>query len=213
VGGATASATAQPSAPSGLHFLPMEAASYVNYDFIPADTTHLKNEGFCVIDHLFGKYKHLEERMSQWLKDNWNDWNAASDDDEFLSGLDETDWDEFGRLKRNPFFTPGITPLTIQRLCIALTFSIMLLISPNNVFGSTYPKKNHNPFVYYAINIPCYLVDNKEKDEAGHNVVQSLIQRARPEDTKVSSVILGEEFETKANIYNENEIMDKYNEN
>ena len=72
VGKVTASATAGPSSSSGPSSMAMRAATYVDYDFIPADTTHLKNEGFCVIDRLLGKYKDLEERMAQWIKDNWN---------------------------------------------------------------------------------------------------------------------------------------------
>ena len=101
----------------------MRAATYVDYDFIPADTTHLKNEGFCVIDHLLGKYKDLEERMSQWIKDNWN--TGSDDDDEFMSGLCASDYDEFGCLLRRPFWTSskGITPLMVQTLCIAFDIS------------------------------------------------------------------------------------------
>ena len=38
-------------------------------------------------------------------------------------------------------------------------------------------NKNHEPFVYYAINNHCYLVDIKTKNEEGHNVVQYLIKK------------------------------------
>ena len=69
-------------------------------------------------------------------------------------------------------------------------------------------NKNHEPFVYYAINNHCYLVDMKTTNEEGHNVVQSLIKKARPEETKISSMILGDETEVKTNIYNDKEIFE-----
>ena len=40
--------------------MPMRNASYLNYDFIPHDTQHFKNQGFCVFDVFLNFYAQLK---------------------------------------------------------------------------------------------------------------------------------------------------------
>ena len=66
----------------------------------------------------------------------------------------------------------------VQTLCIAFDISHYAYDITRQCFLKHLSKnKNHEPFVYYAINNHCYLVDIKTKNEEGHNVVQSLIKK------------------------------------
>ena len=40
--------------------MPMRNASYLNYDFIPHDTQHFKDPGFCVFDVFLNFYAQLK---------------------------------------------------------------------------------------------------------------------------------------------------------
>jgi predicted N-acyltransferase len=48
--------------------MPMRNASYLNYDFIPHDTQHFKNQGFCVFDVFLNFYAQLKNIKNKYKR-------------------------------------------------------------------------------------------------------------------------------------------------
>ena len=62
--------TTTPTTSVSTSNMPMRAAKYVTYDFIPEDTKHFKHDGFCVIDVLLGVYANLPRNKKltrEWI--------------------------------------------------------------------------------------------------------------------------------------------------
>ena len=62
--------TREPPQTQATEDMPMKAADYVDYEFIPQDTTHFKHEGFCVVDVLLGAYAKLPRNKKltrEWI--------------------------------------------------------------------------------------------------------------------------------------------------
>ena len=201
-------------ASSGPQNMKMRSASYVDYDFIPSDDQHLKNEGFCVVDHLFGQYFPVIKKADRkWLiKQLYNTDDKAEFDDEgnYISpldiGVENMPPIQHYELINGEWVQPfdpkgGFTPMQIYRLCERLDISHYAFDITQKCFLKYVSKnKNYKPFVYFAVNNHCYLVDGKATDDDNHNVVQSLIKQARGIETNVNSNIFDKE-EPKNNIY------------
>ena len=128
----------------------MRSATYANYDFIPQDTTHLKDDGFCVVDVLLGVYGDLPRNKKltrEWIEEQCGYSSKAvgmplTDEDLERFQLenpayekDSANWevvtDDDGedgvvQLKRPTYtsqLSQGITPKMVHKMCVELDIS------------------------------------------------------------------------------------------
>jgi 5-methylcytosine-specific restriction endonuclease McrA len=143
--------TREPPKTQATEDMPMKAADYVDYEFIPQDTKHFKHEGFCVVDVLLGVYAKLPRNKKltrEWIMEQCKSNNQVyfeDDSDEARRMCElETDWvknkdnwiwvevdDDFSdtgkskalRLKKPPQAAQGITPRMVHKICVELDIS------------------------------------------------------------------------------------------
>jgi hypothetical protein len=61
----------QSGTPQNTANMPMRSANKHEYDFIPENTKHMKNEGFCVIDTFLAEYADLPRNKHKNITREW----------------------------------------------------------------------------------------------------------------------------------------------
>ena len=178
----------------------MKAVSPIDYSFVPADTSLLKNEGFCVLDQFLGIYS---ESIKHLTKDYFIDlcYKVRGEErpvkkeisalDVGIEGIEEEEdrpdvWN----------ISKGISPDMLKKICEIEDISHYCFDITRKCF-SKYVSRNRNfkALIYYCINNHMYWISDKENAEA-------LVKKARDVETKIKSHCIQED-ETKqtTNIY------------
>jgi hypothetical protein len=185
------------TASTGSQF--MKAVSPVEYSFIPADHSLLKNEGFCVLDQFLGIYGPLIKRLN---KDYFINLcylvrgeeqpakKIISDLDYGIPGLLEDDSDsEAWNIKQ------GVSPDMLKKICEHEGISHYCFDITRKCFSKSIAKsRNYPALIYYAINNHMYWIS--DKDEAIR-----LVNQAKDAETKIKSHVIEEDQKKRVNIY------------
>jgi hypothetical protein len=188
------------AAKEGTQF--MKAALPVDYSFVPADASLLKNTGFCVLDQFLGIYsetiKHLNkdyfinlcykvrgEIVPEKKEISLVDRGIDSDDDD-----DERP--DAWNIKK------GVSPDMLQKICAIMDISHYCYDITKKCFSKYISvNQNYKALIYYCINGHMYWVSDKEEAD-------KLVKRARNADVKIKSNCFKEDDkQTKHNIYND----------
>ena len=195
----------------------MKAVSPVDYYFIPANVSLLKNEGFCVLDQFLGIYGPLIKHMN---KDYFIDscykvrgeqhpakkivsrLDVGIDDECDEEGYREAYWAIHGESPDGDDceawnIKHGVSPDMLKKICEREDISHYCFDITRKCF-SKYISRNRNypALIYYCVNNHMYWIDNR--DEAN-----SLVQQAKDSETKIKSHCIQEDEHTKTNIYTE----------
>ena len=178
----------------------MKAVSPIDYSFVPADTSLLKNDGFCVIDQFLGIYG---ESIKHLTKDYFIDLcykvrgeqrpakKEISALDVGIEGIEDDD-----ELPDAWNISKGVSPDMLKKICELEDISHYCFDITRKCF-SKYVSRNRNfkALIYYCINNHMYWISDKEKADA-------LVKKARDVETKIKSHCIQED-ETKqtTNIY------------
>ena len=178
----------------------MKAVSPVEYSFIPADTSLLKNNGFCVIDQFLGIYgpliKHLtEDYFINLCYEVRGEVRPAkkiiSDLDYGIPGIEDDSEDESWTIKQ------GVSPDMLKKICEHENISHYCFDITRKCFSKHVSKnRNYPALVYYCVNNHMYWISDKDQ-------AYRLIQQARDTETKIKSHCIEEDEKKKTNIYTE----------
>jgi hypothetical protein len=175
----------------------MKAAAPVDYSFVPADTSLLKNNGFCVLDQFLGIYEPLIKHLN---KDAFIDLcyqvrgeqrpakKIISALDVGIEGIEDGSDSEAWTIK------DGVSPDMLKQICERLDISHYCFDITRKCFSKSISKnRNYPALIYYCINNHMYWISNR--DEAN-----SLTQQAKDAETKIKSHCIQEEATEKVNI-------------
>ena len=178
----------------------MRAASPVEYSFIPADYSLLKNNGFCVLDQFLGIYSPLIKHLT---KDYFIDLcyqvrgeqrpakKIISALDVGIEGIEDDSDTEAWNIK------DGVSPDMLKNICMREDISHYCFDITRNC-SSKHISKNRNfpALIYYCINNHMYWISNRQE-------ANTLVQQAKDTETKIKSQCIKEDETKKKNIYNE----------
>ncbi len=178
----------------------MRAASPVEYSFIPADYSLLKNDGFCVRDQFLGIYspliKHLTEDYFidlcyQVRGEQRPSKKIISALDVGIEGIEDDSDEEAWNIK------DGVSPDMLKNICMREDISHYCFDITRNCFSKHISKNRNFPaLIYYCINNHMYWISNRQ-------VANTLVQQAKDTETKIKSQCIKEDETKKKNIYNE----------
>ena len=181
----------------------MRAANPIEYNFFSQDTTHLKNNGFCVVDTFLGVYSPLIKSLDLDYLINLC-YKARGEqppvNKKYSNPLDVgiIDDDDFNNNK-GWTIDQGITPEMVNKICIELDITHYAFDITKQCFLKHIAKnRNYPALVYYAISGHMYYLSDK-------NLCLKLIRQSQTMTTKIKSMILDDEHETK-NIFEGREI-------
>ena len=178
----------------------MKSVSPIDYSFVPADTSLLKNDGFCVLDQFLGIYgesiKHLTKDyfIDMCYKVRGEERPAKKEISALDVGIEGIEDEEERPDVWN--ITKGISPDMLKKICEIEDISHYCFDITRNCF-SKYVSRNRNfkALIYYCINNHMYWISDKENAEV-------LVKKARDVETKIKShCIQEEENKQTTNIY------------
>ena len=214
--------TREPPKAQATEDMNMKSGKYVDYDFIPHDTTHFKEGGFCVVDVLLGVYAGLPRNKKltrEWIMERCQHQEYYAKDEECHEQAwkeDSSNWvwmdagDPLGGLSlrlRRPF--PGISPRMVYNMCVELDISHYAFDLTGKCFLKHVckGKNNHGPaLVHYAIDNHMYYLDRGAENDKGVNIVQSLVKEAVAMETNHQSCMLKPDATEKVNVFAKYEI-------
>ena len=181
----------------------MKGASNVEYSFIPADTSLLKNEGFCVLDQFIGIYgpmiKHLTNehfiKMCYQVRGEVQpEKKKISELDIGIEGIDDDSDEEAWNIK------DGVSPEMLKKICEIEDISHYCFDITRKCFSKYVSiHRNYPALIYYCVNNHMYWISDKE-------TADSLSKKARDMETKIKSQCIKEEVqEQKKSIYTDEE--------
>ena len=137
------------------------------YEFFSEDKAYLKNEGYCVLDNIIGKYQG-RDRIKKKMNREW-----------VIERCYEVA-DEGWNIKQ------GITPEMIEYVFRMLDISVYAFDITKKCFSKYVCKNRHHPaLVYYCINDHMYMISDDAQ-------VQSMLKGAVAEDKKINSSVFKE---------------------
>jgi len=170
----------------------MKAAAHVDYSFVPADTSLLKNNGFCVLDQFIGIYgekiKHLTKEyfVDLCYKVRGEQQPAKKEISALDVGIEgiEDDDDRPDAWK----ISDGVSPDMLRKICEIEDISHYCFDITRKCFSKYVSKhRNFKALIYYCINNHMYWIS----DEAA---ASSLIKKARDVETKIKSNCIKEDI-------------------
>jgi 5-methylcytosine-specific restriction protein A len=184
----------------------MRAANPVEYNFFSQDTTHLKNNGLCVVDVVLGVYAPLIKKLT---------YNYFIDlcymvrcecrpiDNKYLNLLDQgiKDDDDEDNNKKGWTIDQGVSPEMLYKICVELDISHYAFdITKNCFLKHVSTNQNYPALLYYAINGHMYYLSDKA-------LCLKLIRSSYKMTTKIKSMIIEDDYEKK-NIFDGREIFE-----
>ena len=174
----------------------LRAANPVEYNFFSQDTTHLKNNGFCVVDTFLGLYSSLIKKLNLDYLINLCytiRGETPPTNTKIINlldvGINDDDNDNIGWT-----IDQGITPDMINKICIELNISHYAFdITKHCFLKNISTSRNYPALVYYAINGHMYYLSDA-------TLCLKLIRQSQSISTKIRSMILDEDYKTK-NIF------------
>ena len=148
------------------------------YEFFSEDKAYLKNEGYCVLDNIIGKYKG-RARIKKKMNREW-----------FIERCYEVADEGWSIIQ-------GITPEMIQYVFKILDISVYAFDITKKCFSKYVCKnRNHPALVYYCINNHMYMISDDAQ-------VQSMLKGAIAENKKINSSVFKDTNKktTTNNIY------------
>ena len=172
----------------------MRASTHVQYSFIPEDTTHLKTEGFCVLDQFLGRYEGAIKKLNREsfielcyhvrgeVRPSKKEISAL---DRGIEGIEDDD-------RPNAWcISHGVSPDMLMKICEHFDISHYCFDITRQCFRKYISKnRNYKALIYYAINNHMYLITNEDEAE-------TLSKKARDIETKIKSNCITED-ETQA---------------
>jgi 5-methylcytosine-specific restriction protein A len=179
----------------------MRASSPIEYSFIPADTTHLKNTGFCVLDQFIGVYGPVIKHMTadyfidlcyKVRGESRPALKEISALDRGIEGIEDDSDSEAWSIK------DGVSPEMLKKICEHEDISHYCFDITRKSFSKFISRnRNYKALVYYCVNNHMYYISDRDKAE-------ELIKKARDVETKIKShCIQDDEKKTRTNIYTE----------
>ena len=178
----------------------MKAVSPVEYSFVPADVSLLKNNGFCVLDQFLGIYEPLIKHLN---KDYFIDLcyqvrgeqrpakKIISALDVGIEGIEDDSDSEAWSIK------DGVSPDMLKQICQREDISHYCFDITRKCFSKSISKnRNYPALIYYCINNHMYWISNRD-------VANTLVQQAKDAETKIKSHCIQEDEKKKTNIYTE----------
>ena len=183
----------------------MKASSPVEYSFIPADVSLLKNDGFCVLDQFLGIYGPLKKHLTKdhFIKLCYQvrgeiqpEKKKISDLDRGIEGIEDDSDSEAWSIK------DGVSPQMLKQICELEDISHYCFDITRKCFSKYVSRHRNFPaLIYYCINNHMYWVSDKDKANA-------LVKKARDIETKIRSQCIKEEDQVQKNIYEDRDILD-----
>ena len=179
----------------------LRAANPIEYNFFSQDTTHLKNNGFCVVDTFLGVYSPLIKKLNldYLIKLCYTIRGETPPTNTKIInlldiGINDDDNDKIGWT-----IDQGITPDMINKICIELNISHYAFDVTKHCFlKNVATSRNYPALVYYAINGHMYYLSDA-------TLCLKLIRQSQSISTKIRSMILDDDYET-VNIFKDRDI-------
>ena len=144
----------------------MRAANPIEYNFFSQDTTHLKNNGFWVVDTFIGVYGKLIKKLDyDYLINLCYKVRGESPpvNNKYFNKLDvgvnkyDDDKDNYDNHNKIWTIEKGITPDMINKICVELNISHYAFdITKNCFIKNVATARNYPALIYYAINNHMY---------------------------------------------------------
>ena len=176
----------------------MKASRPLEYSFVPADNSLLKNDGFCVLDQFLGIYsgtiKHLTKEyfINQCYKVRGEEQPATKEIsflDVGIEGLEDEDRPDAWNISK------GVSPDMLRKICEILDISHYCYDITRKCFSKFVSKnRNFKALIYYCINNHMYWISDPEK-------ANQLVKRAQDIETKTKSHCVVEDEKKSENIY------------
>ena len=177
----------------------MKAVSPIEYSFIPADTSLLKNNGFCVLDQFLGIYSPLIKHMTKeyFIDLCYEVRGEQRPAKKMISALDvgiEDLTDDEGEPDAWNIKN-GVSPDMLKKICEREDISHYCFDITRRCFSKSISRNRNRPaLIYFCVNNHMYWISNR--DEAN-----KLVQQAKDAETKIKSHCIQEDEKKKTNIY------------